>query len=338
MVEEPRAEHLDESEGDEEGGPVKSFLEHLEDLRWVLIKSAVALGLAMLVCLIGGNYMVGLLRQPLEATTFEYPGTNQVVTVLFGTNKLGVFHLTPEQREAFPLGTNRFVVLRVEPAQIGTNTVLAWRTEDDPELAVTAPQTPELITIGPMAGPMVAIQVALYGGFVLASPFIFYFIAAFVFPALKMKERFYVYRGLGFGLVLFMCGVAFCYFVMLPVALVALQKYSHWLGFSALQWKADEYISFVAKVMLGMGIGFEMPVFILVLVTLGILDSKKLRKGRRYMVVINMIIGGLLTPPEVVTQILMFVPLQLLYELSIWIAWFWERQRKKREAAEAAKT
>ncbi len=336
MAEEPVAESVEEQE-QEEGGPIKSFLEHLEDLRWVLIKSVVALGLAMLLCLIAGNYVVQILKNPLEKSRTSYPGTNQIVTVLFGTNQLGVYPLKPEQQAALELGSNRFVAVRIEPAVVGTNHVLSWVVENDPALAQKAQHMRvELINLSPASGFFVAFQVAFYGGLVLAAPFIFYFIASFVFPALRMKERHYVYRGMGYGVGLFLCGVAFCYFALMPLALAASQAYSHWLGFSAFQWKADEYISFVCKFMLGMGLGFEMPVIILTLVKIGVLNYSILSKGRRYMVVINLVLGAVLTTPEVVTQVVMFVPLQLLYEISIWVAWSWEREAKKKEAAQAA--
>ena len=165
---------------------------------------------------------------------------------------------------------------------------------------------------------------------VLAAPFIFYFVAAFVFPALKMREQKYVYRGLGFGGGLFLTGVTFCYFVLMPVALAASQMYSNWLGFGAMQWKAEDYISFICKFMLGMGLGFEMPVIILTLVKIGVLNYRILAKGRRYMIVINLFLGAVLTTPEVITQIVMFVPLQFLYEVSIWIAWYWDQEDRAR--------
>ena len=333
MADEPEAERPDVPEQEEEGGPVKSFLEHLEDLRWVLIKSATALGVAILVCLIGGNYVVQVLKRPLDKATLSYPGTNQIVTVFLGTNQLGVYPLSPEAQEQFGLGTNRFVAVRLEPLLLGTNQVLSWHIDNDPELAARAEKANvALINLGPATGFFVAFQVAFYAGIGLASPFIFYFVASFVFPALKFKERFYVYRGLGFGIGLFMLGVAFCYFALMPVALAAAQKYSQWLGFSATQWKADEYISFVCKFMLGMGLGFEMPVVILTLVKIGIVTYDMLSKGRKYMIVINLILGAVLTTPEVITQLIMFLPLQVLYEISVWVAWYWERQDKKREA------
>lgn len=337
MVDEPEAEPLDVEEA-EEGGPVKSFLEHLEDLRWVLIKSVASLGVAILVCLVGGNYVVEILKRPLRHARFSYSGTNQVVTVLLGTNHLGVFPLSTDEQQRFDLGTNRFVAVRIEPAVIGTNNVLTWRVDNDPALVQRSQRlSVDLINLSPAQGFFVAFQVALYGGLVLASPFIFYYVATFVFPALRMKEKHYVYRGLGFGLGLFLLGVLFCYFALMPLALAASQKYSQWLGFAATQWKADEYISFVCKFMLGMGLGFEMPVVILTLVKIGILNYKILSAGRKYMIVINLVLGGLLTTPEVITQVIMFLPLQVLYEISVWITWYWERREKKQlEAEESA--
>ena len=336
MADEPGSERPDQHD-DDEGGPVKSFLEHLEDLRWVLIKSLVGLGVGVLICLIAGNYVVKILEWPLKRAKVSYPGTNQVVTAFLGTNRLGVFTFSPAEQTNWNLSTNRFIAVYIEPTTLGTNRVLGLRVDDGSSAAEKAQQMhTTLVNFGPAAGFYTAFQVAMYGGAVLASPFIFYFVAAFIFPALRMKERHYVYRGLGFGLTLFLMGVCFCYFALLPMALAASQRYSQWLGFSTFQWKADEYISFVCKFMLGMGLGFEMPVIILTLVKIGVLNYRILAAGRRYMIVINLVLGAILTTPEVITQIIMFIPLQLLYEISIWIAWYWEKKEKKRAAAEAA--
>jgi sec-independent protein translocase protein TatC len=139
-----------------------------------------------------------------------------------------------------------------------------------------------------------------------------------------------------FGIGLFAVGVTFCYFVLMPVALRASVAYTHWMGFSVQQWRAEDFISFVSKFMLGMGLGFEMPVVLLVLVRIGILSYSILSKSRRYVILINLILGALLTTPEVLTQVLMALPLQVLFEATVWIAWYWERQDKKRLAAEQA--
>src|SRR5208282_3963264 len=112
------AHEPDRPEGSPEGGPVKTFLEHLEDFRWVLIKSLVALAVAMLLCLIAGNFVIGLIRWPLTRASLGYPGTNQIVVTSFGTNHLGNFRLTPEEQASLDLGTNRFVAVRIEPMTI----------------------------------------------------------------------------------------------------------------------------------------------------------------------------------------------------------------------------
>jgi sec-independent protein translocase protein TatC len=319
-------EQPDSSDPGSEGGPVKSFLDHLEDLRWVLIKSVSTLAVAMLLCLIAGDYVVGILKWPLERAKVSYPGTNQVVTVTYGTNKLATLKLTAAQQQALQLETtNRFVAIEVEPQVIGTNRILGWKINPDQSVAASAQKLKiELINLSPAGGFIVAFQVALYGGTVLAAPFILYFILSFVFPALRLKEQKYVGRGLLFGASLFLAGVAFCYFLLMPVALAASQMYSNWLGFGALQWRAEDYISFVCKFMLGMGLGFELPVVLLTLVKIGVLSYRSLRAMWRYMIVIVLVLGGLLTTPEVLTQVMMAVPLYGLYELSVWIAWYWE--------------
>jgi len=314
------------SDDDDGGGPVKSFLEHLEDFRWLLVKISISLGLAMLICLIGANYVMAVIKWPLSRATVSYPGTNQIVTVSFGANRLGHFTLSAEQEKALNLGTNRFVAIAVEPLTLGTNQVLGWHVDPNTKTADEAQQMQvELVNLGPAGGFFVAIQVAFYGGILLAAPFLLYFVASFVFPALRMHEQKYVLRGLIIGLGLFIAGVSFCYFALMPVALSASQMYSNWLGLGASQWRAEEYISFVCKFMLGMGLGFEMPVLILTLVKIGVLSYSTLAKARRYMIVINMVLGAVLTTPEVVTQVLMFIPLQFLYEVSVWIAWYWDQ-------------
>ena len=328
-------DHEAERPDETEGGPVKTFLEHLEDFRWVLIKSIATLLVAMLLCLLAGNYVIQVIKWPLTQAKVSYPGTNQVVTVSFGTNHLANFQLTAEQQAALNLSTNRFVAVQVVPVTIGTNQVLGWQIRDDPGAIADAQRMKiDLVNLSPAGGFVVAFQVAIYAGMVLASPFIFYFIATFVFPALKIRERKYIYRGLLFGIGLFLLGVAFCYFALMPVALAAAQMYSHWLGLGALQWRAEEYISFVCKFLLGMGLGFELPVVVLTLVKLGVVDYHTLSRARRYVIVINLVLGAFLTTPEVLTQMLMFFPLQCLYEITVWIAWYWDQpdRRKARRA------
>ena len=335
MADEPVAEQLDE-QPEEEGGPVKSFLEHLEDLRWVLIKIGVAAGVAMVGCLLGGNYVIRVLEWPLTRAPVRHSAKTQSVRVLFGTNLLSVLQITTNDPLSSLVGTNPLVRLDLVPVLQGTNQLLEWRALDASDRPVERGLPIQIINLSPAGSFIVATKVAFYGGLVLASPFIFYFLAHFIFPALKMREKKYIYRGLFFAGGLFAIGVCFCYFILMPVALTASVQYAEWLGFTANQWRAEDYVGFVCKFLLGMGLGFELPVVVLTLVKIGVLNYRMLAAGRRYVIVISAVLGAVLTTPEIITQILMAVPLYMLYEICVWIAWYWERQEKKREAAVAA--
>lgn len=324
-----------------EGGPVKSFLEHLEDLRWVLIKTLVAVGVGFLICLIGGNRVVQIITWPLvRAEALKFRGTSWI-TVMWGTNKVGAFEVSTNlslpptlQIDKTNYGKTN-IVIGLEPVVAGTNEItFRGRVLTNVTDNLGGIRKGRLINLGPAAGFLVAFQVAIYAGIVLASPFLFYFWGQFIFPALKLTEKRYVYRGLAVGFSLFLTGVAFCYFVMLPLALNASVGYSDWLGFDASSWRAEEYISFSCKFMLGMGLGFEMPVPILVLVKLGIVTADQLAAFRKYMIIICFTLGALLTTPEVITQVMMAIPMLILYEISIFLARRIEKKQREKEARE----
>ncbi len=336
-MEHPGEEHRPDSDShlEEEGGPVKSFLDHLEDLRWVLIKCVVAVGILMLVCLIAANYVLAVVKWPLlRADKYRKPpgaeihllsGTNVVSTLHPGTNipSFAGITLSNESRLAFEM----------VPKLSGADYILTLQPLTNAGALAYAPRGTILRNLSPVGGFWVAFQVALYGGIVLAAPFLIYVIGGFILPALRIHEKKYVLRGFGIGTGLFLTGVAFCYFFLMPMALRASFQYSEWLGFSADEWRAEDYISFVCKFMLGMGLGFELPVVVLTLVKIGVLNYERLKALRRYMIVVNLFLGAVLTTPEVVTQVLMFIPLQALYELSVWIAGYWELDEAGRRRA-----
>jgi sec-independent protein translocase protein TatC len=321
MADEPEAERL---ELDDEGGPVKSFLEHLEDLRWVLIKSGAAAFTAMLVCLLGGNYLVRILEWPLERAPVVHSSETQTVKLTFGTNQITSFEVRSNNFLAPLIGTNEFVRLEMIPVLIGTNQIVGLRAQ--PETRAEQRLPIQIINLSPAGSFIVATKVAFYGGLVIAAPLILYFIGQFVFPALRIREKKYTFLGLLIGGGLFFLGVAVCYFVLMPIALSASMKYASWLGLTATQWRAEDYIGFVCKFMLGMGLGFEMPVVVLTLVKIGLLSYRTLTGARPYVIIICFVLGAVLTTPEVITQVLMAIPLLFLYEVSVWIAWYWEQE------------
>src|SRR5437867_3175810 len=330
-TEEPRPDEIEE----DGGGPVKTFLEHLEDLRWMLIKSGSALLIGMIVCLYATNKVVTILKWPLERAALIQVGHMQKVLVKLGEEVLFSFQPQTNHFGPLDLGTNAFVIVHLEPVEAGTNVQFVARVEKNPPTSEEARSARDLVYFDPAAPFMSSLHLAFFAGILLAAPFIFYFVGEFVLPALKIKEKKYLLRAFAVGVGLFAAGVCFCYFIIMPRALKFSELFALWMGIKVPEWRAETYFGFVTKFMLGMGLGFELPVVLLALVKIGILDYKKLSALRRYMIVINLILGALLTTPEVFTQIMMAIPLQVLYEISVWIAWYWERQERKREAAGA---
>jgi sec-independent protein translocase protein TatC len=332
------SEELQPENEDGEGGAVKSFLEHLEDLRWMLIKSAAATFLGMTICLFAVPQLVSILTWPLKRAAHRHlvfmpKDTNTVVNLRLGSKSLESIELGSNQLGSLNLGTNRHVTVQLEPVMIGTNTLLAMHVvASDADEESNGPQ---LVYMGPSAPFLSALHLAFFGGLILASPFVLYFIGQFVMPALKIVEKKYFLRAFWFGTVLFLAGLAVAYFVIMPPAIKFAELASQLMGISTQIWKAEDYFSFVVKFMLGMGLGFELPVVLLALVKIGLLNYAKLKGMRRYMIVGNLILGALLTTPEPFTQVIMAVALQMLFEVAVWIAWYWERQEKQREAKNA---
>ena len=329
-TEEPQPDDLEENGG----GPVKTFLEHLEDLRWMLIKTGAALLVGMIVCLYATDKVIWILKWPLERAALIQVGHKQKVIVRFGPDQIFSFQIESNHIGPLEVGTNRLAIVQIEPAVSGTNIFLSATVDKNPSQSTVERSATELVYLDPSAPFLSSLHLALFAGILLAMPFILYFVGQFVLPALKIKEKKYFMRAFGIGVGLFMAGVCFCYFLILPRALKFAEVFANWMGVSVPVWRAETYFSFVTKFMLGMGLGFELPVVLLALVKIGILDYQKLSAMRRYMIVINLIFGALLTTPEVFTQVVMAIMLQLLFEISVWIAWYWERQKKQREAAE----
>jgi len=318
---------------EEEGGPKKTFWAHLEDLRKVLIRCTFAIVAALVICLLMDEKLMRILEYPLKRMEmFDKPHSS--VTLQLGETKLGPIKVDHDQFSAVPAGSTARLVFNLEAVKIGDEQVLALK----PVSADTSAESSvgiRLHNLGPAEAFFVAFHVAMYGAVILSSPFWLFFIGQFMLPALHVRERKVLFIWLGWSSALFMVGVLMTYFVLLPVSLRASVEYSELLGFSAADWRAEEYISFVTKFLLGMGIGFQFPVLILILVKMGLLTHTTLAKYRRHVCVLSFFLGAILTTPEVITQVAMAIPLYLLYEISIWIAWYWDRKKRKAEKAAA---
>lgn len=245
-----------------------TFLEHLEELRFVLFKSAAAFLTAFIVVAVFFKQINNLLRMPLERAMEN----NGVTEVLVTTGPFGVFSFL--------------------------------------------------------------LQMGFMGGVALASPFILYFASSFIAPGLSDKERKTLLPGAIVALILFCTGCVFSYFVLVPSALNVSIYLNTLLGLD-LMWAADRYISLLLWMVLGIGLSFEFPLVITILVYVGILSQRQLKDFRRYAVVIIFVLAAFITPTgDPFTQLLMAGPMVVLYEASIIVGGFIERKKKREYEAE----
>lgn len=177
-----------------------------------------------------------------------------------------------------------------------------------------------------------AMQISLWSGLLLSSPFLVMIFGAFVLPALKPGERRIAARAGMLGVVLFVAGVLVGYFYTLPFAISAMHLFHGWLGVVPL-WTLNSYVSFSSQLLIAFGVAFEIPMLLLILGRMGIISGEWLRTHRRHAIIVALVIACVLTPPDVVSQIIMTVPLLLMYEGCIWLVAAWDKGRARKSAA-----
>ena len=171
-------------------------------------------------------------------------------------------------------------------------------------------------------------RVSLASGIMLAMPYLIYQLLMFVSPALTRRERRYVYLVLPWVTLMFAGGVAFGYFVLVPPATTFLLTWGS--DIATPQIKIGNYISVVTRLLLAIGLVFEMPVVTTFLARLGILTPKWLADKRKPAVIFAFILAAIITPTfDPINQILVAIPLIVLYEVSIWLAKLAQRKRSQ---------
>lgn len=190
-----------------------------------------------------------------------------------------------------------------------------------------------LIFIHPAEAFFAYLKLAFFTGILLSAPFILYQIWRYITPALYKHEKRYFRSAAAFGTGLFFAGVAFAFFVVLPLGINFLVR----MGGPELQavFTIGNYISFSMIFLIAFGLVFELPVVIYVLVKLGVVSRRSLAAKRKYVFVLAFVLAAIITPSiDPFTQTVTAVPLLLLYELSIFLARFAERKREVVEEEE----
>jgi sec-independent protein translocase protein TatC len=178
-------------------------------------------------------------------------------------------------------------------------------------------------------------KVSLAAGIILAMPVLVYQGIMFISPALTRREKKYVYLTLPWITLMFLGGVAFAYYILLPPATDFLINFQGWSPFKSTadviarpEIKIDNYVSIVTRVLVSVGIVFETPVIITFLARIGVVKPEWLARKRRWAIVVAFILAAIITPTfDPINQSLVAFPLIILYEISIWLAKIAYRRR-----------
>ncbi len=264
-----------------------SFLEHLEELRWHLVRASVAV-------IVGAVFVFINVRFIMDNILFapKYPA---------------------------------FI----------TNRAFAWVAQkfNSPDLALNT-QPFEIINID-MAGQFTThLNLAMVGGIIIAIPYIFWEFWRFIKPALYEKERKHATGAVFYSSFLFLTGIMFGYFMIVPLS-------THFFGSYRVsteivnQINLTSYVSTVSSIVLGSGIVFELPIVIYFLSKVGLISSSFLKSYRRHAYIILLLLAAIITPPDVFSMLLVSGPLLLLYELGVFLSRRIEKKRDVKELLEA---
>jgi len=187
-------------------------------------------------------------------------------------------------------------------------------------LLASLPKGGQMIATDVVGVFVVPMKVTLVCAFLIALPYVLYQVWAFVAPGLYTHEKRLVLPLIGASVFLFFTGMAFAYFLVFPTVF----KFMAAMAPEGVAWMTDidKYLSFVLSTFLAFGVTFEVPVVVIVLVRTGLVSIAKLKEARPYVIVGAFIIGAVFTPPDVLSQFMLAVPLWLLFELGIILARF----------------
>ncbi|MDQ6765664.1 MAG: twin-arginine translocase subunit TatC [Verrucomicrobiota bacterium] len=247
-----------------ESETAKPFIEHLEDLRWTVVKMAITLLVAMIFSFLFRSSLVELMQRPLHSV--------------------------------------------------------------DPKIGA-------LRALGITDSMTISFSLAFYAGIVLSFPLLLYFLAEFVLPALTAVEKKMMLPAIGVSFALFLTGVAACYFLLLPRTILFFFHDTESMGWQP-SWTVQEYYSFVTRFTIGFGLAFELPVVVLALVRFGLITYGLMARTRPYAFVLVFLLAIVIAPtPDVMSMLAMGMPMYLLYESCIWIAWFMQRRSARQTPA-----
>ena len=199
-------------------------------------------------------------------------------------------------------------------------------------LVAHLPKGATLIATSVISPFMVPLKILLMAAFLLALPFVLWQVWGFIAPGLYTHEKKLVLPLVVSSTLLFLIGVAFCYFFVFGQVFAFIQSFAPKSITAAPDIEA--YLSFVMTMFIAFGLSFEVPIVVIVLARMGVVSVEKLKSSRGYFIVVAFIIAAIVTPPDVVSQLALAIPMCLLYEVGIWAAQIFIKHTKAPEEAD----
>lgn len=264
-----------------------SFLGHLEELRWHLIRAVLGAFVFMIIAFLNRNFIFNDVILKPKSPDF-------ITNVYFAKFSDWLQTLLNINAGALKINTTPLHIVNIE-----------------------------------MAGQFVShIKVSLIAGLIVASPYIFWEIWRFIKPALHKNEARYASGAVIYTSVLFLIGILFGYFLITPLSIHFLSSYNVSQEI-ANTIKLNSYIATVTSVTFASGIIFELPILVLFLSRIGLITPEFMRKYRKHAYVILLTVSAIITPPDIFSQVLVCIPLVILYEISVFISRSVSRKRKR---------
>ncbi len=299
-----------------------SLVEHLTELRVRLVVAIVAFSAATAVCMWQNHTLLDVLNRPLDATV-SHGSKDPLVQGARYDQAVKRFLL---QNAA----VSRRLALTEEDPRMRAELLALARSGEQAALLAPKVQARRPVTLGVGEPFMETLKVSAYAGLLLSLPLILYELYAFILPAFSKREREVAVPAMVGIPILFVTGVVFGYFTVVPSAIKFLQNFNT-DSFDVLV-QAQPYYKFVILLLAAMGLLFQIPVFLVAANKLGIVSARMLSKNRRYAVLVIAIVAMVLPGQDPVTMTLLMLPMYVLYELSILVVWLLDRRARRHDA------
>ncbi len=357
----------DKANPDEE----KPFLDHLEDLRIMITRMALTLVIATLACFVFKDDLMSIIRRPVEQVWVEkHEATlpqEMNLTLDDWESALELANVVPALQQLDPAAAEAWwKIIGDEKKRRLVEATILYRSaeklpesertsfiqalpderseirdialkllENSPSASLNAEGNLRLMSsLKPTETFMLTMKLAFFAGVVVSFPFLLYFLLQFILPGLKAEERKALWPALVIGFGLFLGGVLFAYFFVLPNVLTFFYEWGKSMGISN-DWRIGYYIQFATTFVLIFGLAFELPVVVMTLVKLGLLSHTMMRETRSYAILAIFVIAAIITPtPDMATLAFLAVPMVILYEICIWLSYFHEKKRDRLEKEE----